>query len=229
MVYMQREFGIGFINFYDDNFTLHRARVEAICEEILRRNLKMDWKCEGRVDGVDFELLSLMKKAGCRVVAYGVESGNAQSLALLRKDVSIEKSREAFAMTRRAGLRSLAYMILGVPGESPADVRKSIQFCRELQADYVQFSSLTAMPGTPISAQFEQISSVKNPMDRDRHRATLSDIDAPELQSLLREAWVGFYLRPKPILQLSIDSWRSGSVREGLKLAMGMGRWALQA
>ncbi|MEC7987730.1 MAG: radical SAM protein, partial [Myxococcota bacterium] len=131
--HMQTHFGIGFVNFYDDNFTLHRARVEAICEEILRRGLRMDWKCEGRVDGVDVELLMLMKKAGCRVVAYGVESGNPQSLALLRKDVSIEKSREAFAMTKKAGLRSLAYMILGVPGETPSDVRNSIAFCRELQ------------------------------------------------------------------------------------------------
>ena len=101
--------------------------MEAICEEILRRGLRMDWKYEGRVDGVDFALLSLMKKAGCRVVAYGVESGNPESLALLRKDVSIEKSREAFASTKKAGLRSLAYMILGVPGESPDDVRRSIR------------------------------------------------------------------------------------------------------
>ena len=225
---MKQEFGIGFVNFYDDNFTLHRARVEAICEEILQQGLRMEWKCEGRVDGVDVELLSLMRKAGCRVVAYGVESGNPESLALLRKDVSIEKSRAAFAMTKQAGLRSLAYMILGVPGESPDDVRKSMQFCREIGADYVQFSSLTAMPGTPISSQFEKIASVKNPLDRDAQRATLSDIDAEELQSLLREAWVGFYLRPKPLLQLSIDSWRSGSLREGVKLAVGLGRWALQ-
>lgn len=75
---LQKE-NIGFINFYDDNFLLSRSRVVAICEEILRRNLHIEWKCEGRVDSVDLELLQLMRRAGCRVIAYGVESGNAQT------------------------------------------------------------------------------------------------------------------------------------------------------
>lgn len=227
--YMKHELGIDFVNFYDDNFTLHRARVVDICTEILRRGLKISWKCEGRVDGVDVELLLLMKQAGCITVAYGVESGNAKSLALLRKDVSIEKSRRAFAYTRQAGLRSLAYMILGVPGESVDDVQASIRFCRELGADYVQFSTLTAMPGTDITDQFSSRMSVKNPLDRDANRETLTDLSQEELQKLMREAWLGFYLRPKPIMRLTIDGVRSGSWKEGTRLAMGMGKWALSA
>ena len=224
---MQREFGIRFVNFYDDNFTLHRARVVAICEEILRRGLRIQWKCEGRVDGVDVELLQLMKKSGCITVAYGVESGNAKSLALLRKDVSIAKSRQAFADTREAGLRSLAYMILGVPGETAEDVRASIRFCRELSADYVQFSSLTAMPGTDISAQFASRTSVKNPLDRDMARETLSDLPEEELSALMKEAWIGFYLRPRALFRISVDGLRSGSWRQGVRFATGMGRWAM--
>ena len=227
--HMKTELGIGFVNFYDDNFTLHRSRVVEICNEILRRNLTIDWKCEGRVDGVDLELLQLMKKAGCKTVAYGVESGNAQSLALLRKDVSIEKSRKAFRDTKKAGLRSLAYMILGVPGESVDDVYASIRFCRELGADYVQFSSLTAMPGTDISAQFSSEVSVKNPLDRDQSRATITDLPVEDLNRLMREAWMGFYLRPKPLWRLSVDGWKSGAWREGIHLAVGMGRWALRS
>ena len=83
---MKHESGLDLSNFYDDNFTLHRARVvERICNEILRRGLQISWKCEGRVDGVDLELLTLMKKAGCITVAYGVESGNPDSLALFEK------------------------------------------------------------------------------------------------------------------------------------------------
>jgi len=229
LVHMNREFGIQFVNFYDDNFTLHRARVVAICEEILGRGLRISWKCEGRVDGVDLELLQLMKKAGCITVAYGVESGNAKSLALLRKDVSIEKSRQAFAETKQAGLRSLAYMILGVPGETAADVRASIRFSKDLKADYVQFSSLTAMPGTDITAQFASKSSVKNPLDRDIQRETLTDLHEEELSMLMKEAWVGFYLRPRSLFRLSVDGWRSGSWKEGIRLATGMGRWALQS
>jgi radical SAM superfamily enzyme YgiQ (UPF0313 family) len=125
MQQMREQFGLRFINFYDDNFTLNRGRVVQICEEILRRGLDIQWKCEGRVDGVDVELLKLMRRAGCRVVAYGVESGNPETLFLLRKDITVEQSVSAFAATREAGLRSLAYMILGAPGEDTAAVRRS--------------------------------------------------------------------------------------------------------
>jgi len=216
-----------FINFYDDNFTLHRRRVVEICEEILRRGLDIEWKCEGRVDGVDTELLRLMRRAGCRVVAYGVESGNPETLALLRKDITVEQSREAFAATREAGLRSLAYMILGAPGEDADAVRHSVAFCRQLDADYVQFSSLTAMPGTPLFAQSHQTTSVPNPLDGDLERATLTDLPPEELGRLMRQAWTGFYLRPRPLARLAVDAVRSGSLDEGVRMARAWARWAV--
>ena len=67
MVSMQQQFGIQFINMYDDNFTLHRKRVMDICAEIERRKLTIAWKCEGRVDNLDLEMLQAMKRAGCRM------------------------------------------------------------------------------------------------------------------------------------------------------------------
>ena len=95
-------------------------------EELLRRNIDIEWKCEGRVDSVDVEMLSLMRRAGCRVVSYGVESANPNTLALLRKDITVEQAEAAFAATKEAGLRSLAYMILGAPGEDRRAVEQSI-------------------------------------------------------------------------------------------------------
>lgn len=224
---MRDRFGLRFINFYDDNFTLHRSRVVEICEEILRRGVDIEWKCEGRVDGVDTELLGLMRRAGCRVVAYGVESGNPQTLALLRKDITVEQSVAAFAATREAGLRSLAYMILGAPGEDAEAVRRSVAFCRQIGADYVQFSSLTAMPGTPLFAQHHQTASVTNPLDGDLERATLTDLPPDELRRLMRQAWTGFYLRPRPLARLTVDAIRSGSVDEGVRMARAWARWAI--
>ena len=233
MQQMRQQHGIRFINFYDDNFTLRRGRVVEICEEILRRGLDIEWKCEGRVDGVDVALLRLMRRAGCRVVAYGVESGNPETLALLRKDITVEQSVDAFAATREAGLRSLAYMILGAPGEDARAVQRSVRFCRELGADYVQFSSLTAMPGTPLFAQHRPRAAgggegVTNPLDGDLERATMTDLPPEELARLMRQAWTGFYLRPRPMTRLAIDAVRSGSVEEGVRMAAAWTRWVLQ-
>ena len=221
--------GIGFVNFYDDNFTLHRRRVTAICEEILRRGLDIEWKAEGRVDGVDAELLRLMRRAGCRVVAYGVESGNASTLELLRKDVSIDKVRTAFSATRDAGIRPLAYIILGAPGEQRRDVENTIRFVREIGADYVQFSSLVAFPGTPLFEEYGHRpgADVRNPVDGDASRKTITDLPPDELAALMRFAWRSFYLRPEPMARLARDAVASGSLREAARLGVAMARWNL--
>ena len=230
MVELKERHGVGFINFYDDNFTLRRARVVAICNEIIARRLDIEWKCEGRVDSVDPTLLALMKRAGCRVVAYGVESANPETLALLRKDITTDQAVAAFAATRSAGLRSLAYMILGAPGEDANAVEQSIQFCRDIRADYVQFSSLSAMPGTPLfSHPRSPDGPVVNPLDADQSRPTLTDLPGPELTRLIRSAWMGFYLRPRPMARLLRDAIASGSIDEAWRMGRALGRWRLAA
>ncbi|MBC8454618.1 MAG: radical SAM protein, partial [Deltaproteobacteria bacterium] len=230
MVELKEQHGVGFITFYDDNFTLKRGRVVEICNEIIARGLDIEWKCEGRVDSVDEELLTLMRRAGCRVVAYGVESANPETLALLRKDITTEQAVTAFAATRAAGLRSLAYMILGAPGEDARAVEQSIQFCRDIRADYVQFSSLSAMPGTPLfSLPRSPENAVTNPLDADQSRPTLTDMDGAELSRLIRSAWMGFYLRPRPIARLLRDAIASGSIDEAWRMGRALGRWRLAA
>jgi radical SAM superfamily enzyme YgiQ (UPF0313 family) len=230
LIEVRHRYGAGFVNFYDDNFTLRRSRVAEICEEILRRKVDVEWKCEGRVDSVDTELLQLMRRAGCRVVAYGVESANAETLAFLRKDISVDQASSAFASTREAGLRSLAYMILGAPGENQREVEKSVRFCREIGADYVQFSTLSAMPGTSLSAHHKPTAhGVHNPLDADMNRPTVTDMDPEVLAGLVRQAWTGFYLRPRPMARLVRDAIASGSIDEVWRLSRALTHWSRAA
>ena len=173
------------------------------------------------MDGVDLPLLKLMRRAGCRLVAYGVESGNPETLSMLRKDVTLDETRRAFAETRAAGQE---------PQLLASAHHRTLAFCREIQASYVQFSTLTAFPGTPLFASaHERAGSVKNPVDGDLNRSTLSDLPPEELQRLLRRAWMDFYLRPTPMLRLTRDALRSGSVDEAWRLSRAFGRWALAA
>lgn len=209
--------GIGFINIYDDNFTLKRARVIDICDEILNRGLDIHWKCEGRVDGVDLHLLKLMHRAGCRVIAYGVESGNRDSLQRLRKDVTIERVIQAFSETREAGLRTMAYAILGIPGETAKEVLQTTRFIKEIGADYVQYSTLSALPGTKIGEGIEPV-NVISPVDSDLYRPTITEIPANELSKLMREAWRDFYLRPTSMWRIGVDAVNSGSLSEIVRL-----------
>ena len=116
-------------------------------------------------------------------------------------------------------------MILGAPGEDRRAVEQSIQFCRTIGADYVQFSTLSAMPGTPLFAEHAASQAVPNPLDADRDRPTVTDMDPELLSKLVRQAWTGFYLRPRPMARLLRDAIASGSIDEAWRMGKALHRW----
>ena len=216
---------------YDDLFTLQKQRVIEICKGILERELKFEWKCEGRVDRVDEEMLRWMKKAGCTLIAYGVESGNQIGLDYLQKGINLAQIRDAFQTTRRAGIRPMAYFILGIPVETFEQGLRTIEFARELNPDYAQFSVLSPFKGTPLYEEamekgwYREVNA-QNPFDKDRKRPVLASRNWSDrsLQEILRIAHRRFYFRPSYILK-RIKNVRS--LREVHSLC-GVGRGLLQ-
>ncbi|MFH1463301.1 MAG: radical SAM protein [Pseudomonadota bacterium] len=217
--------GVRHVHFYDDGFTHDRARVLALARGLEARGRPLGWNCEARVDAVDQELLAAMARAGCRLVAFGVESASAATLRRLGKGFTPAQVERAFAQARAAGLRTLAYAILGSPGEGPAEVAETLRFVRHLRADYAQFSTLAAYPGAPIAADAGPRVEVRGPLDADEHRAVLSDLPPEDLERWLRRAWGGFYLRPGPLLRLAGAGLRSGAWREAPRVALAAAAW----
>ena len=118
--FVNKEFRINSIIIYDDLFTVKKERVMEICQGILERGLDIEWKCEGRVNIVEEETLGWMKKAGCSMIAYGVESGNQKGLDYLNKGTKVEQIRRAFELTRRAGIKPNG---LFCSGDTGRDIR----------------------------------------------------------------------------------------------------------
>src|SRR3989344_1918795 len=102
--------GMNTILFLDDTFTLRPKRVEKICELMIKENLNMKWSCQTRVD-VSKELLELMKKAGCQLVAFGVESGSNKVLRAIKKGTNIDIVKNAFKISHEVGLKRKAFFI----------------------------------------------------------------------------------------------------------------------
>ena len=124
----------------------------------------------------------------------------------------------------------LARLDSAAQGAGGSKQRRDIRFCHDIGADYVQFSTLVALPGTPLfAAESGRAGSVKNPVDGDLSRQTVSDLPPEALAGLLREAWTGFYLRPRPVLRLAQDAVASGSIGEAARLGAAWGRWAFAA
>lgn len=232
---VQRYNGKSFI-FYDDLFTVDKKRVIAICKLMVQKGFKIEWKCEGRVNIIEEEMLEWMKKAGCSMIAYGVESGNLHSLRYLRKNYTPEHIKKAFELTRKYKIKTLAYFILGIPGETYEQALKSIDFACSIKPDYIQFSLLSPTYGTllyddSMERGWYQEIDAKDPLGKDIKRAVVQSPEWNEinLQKIIKTAYFKFYARPSYVLSriIQVDSYKLflNSAQQGLKL----GYWFLKS
>jgi anaerobic magnesium-protoporphyrin IX monomethyl ester cyclase len=136
--------------FADDCFTLNKKRLLDICREIIQRKLRIDWECLSRVDTIDKETAFEMKEAGCVRVFFGIESGNDEVLALMKKQVTAEKARQAVLISKSVGMQVGAFFIVGYPGETDETILDTLKFASLLPLDYLSFTLPYPIPGTPL-------------------------------------------------------------------------------
>ena len=140
------------VNVADDLFTANERHCLTICDEIIRRGLKIKWSSFARVDTVSVALLTRMREAGCHAVSFGIESGNPAILKRIRKKISLEQAETAVAMCRQAGMEAHASFILGLPGETTETLEQTMAFARRLgeRGLFYGFHLLAPFPGTAI-------------------------------------------------------------------------------
>jgi len=138
------------VYFVDDIFTVHKERIKEILKGIINDNLGMKWKCEARTDHLDEEICQLMAKAGCVRVKIGFESGSDRILKMIQKDETIEDMRKGAKLLKDAGVPFTAYFMIGFPEETDDDVKQTIKFAKEIDADYYSLSILAPYYGTKM-------------------------------------------------------------------------------
>jgi radical SAM superfamily enzyme YgiQ (UPF0313 family) len=216
-----KEYAAKEIIFRDDTFTTNKKYVVELCEEMIEQgiNKKIKWMCVTRVDLVDEELLWIMKKAGCWSIHFGAESGSQRLLDIVQKDITIDQIRKAFSLTRKLGIKTKAFFMLGLPTETREESLQTIRFAKELDPDGVQFTITIPYPGTKLfelaqksghikSFRWEDYQSWGGWTNKDLVYVTEGRTQE-ELKELQKLALREFYLRPKIILRstLSIRSW----------------------
>lgn len=121
------------IFFQDDTFIADNQRVVDICEDIIKRGIKIKWSCSGRVDRVTKEMLIKMKEAGCTSIGYGVESGSPRMLKVINKKITTEQIERTIAITNEVGLPYYTYLMVGNPGESWETIKETVEFLKKLK------------------------------------------------------------------------------------------------
>lgn len=134
--------------FEDDTFTVDKRRTIEICEEILRRNIKITFSVNSRIDNADLEMFRIMKRAGCRELLVGFESGNQAMLNQMNKNVTLNKARKFMDCAKNARLDVHGCFVIGLPGETEDTAKETIDFALRLGLNTAQFSGAVPFPGT---------------------------------------------------------------------------------
>jgi radical SAM superfamily enzyme YgiQ (UPF0313 family) len=204
------DMGIREFMIFDDIFTLDRNRVFEVCKEIINRRLDISWDIRSRVNTVDYEMLKQLKKAGCKRISYGIESGTDKVLKALKKGTTLKQSEEAIKMTKKLGITTLADFMIGSPEEEREDILKTIELALRLKPDFAQFTITTPYPATELYRLGLESGLIKDdywkgfaeePDDGFETPVWEENLSREELFALLLLAYKRFYLRPGYIIK----------------------------
>lgn len=131
----------------DDTFTADRKRVIEICKEIIKRGLHPIWSCNTRAD-LPYEVMKWMKKAGCRLLVVGYESGNQDVLDQTRKGIKLEQSLEFARNTKKLKIKVFGCFMIGLKGDNLKTIEETFRFAKKVYPDMVFFQQAVPFPGT---------------------------------------------------------------------------------
>ncbi len=144
---LKEKYKITHFEFQDELFTLNDKRVVEFCDRVLKEKLKITWRCLGRANLANYEILKLMKETGCHWLGYGIESGSQRMLDSMNKKITVAEAKKAIRLTRKAGINVSATFMIGMPGETRETIRETVEFCKETEIFNVPFFT-APYPGT---------------------------------------------------------------------------------
>lgn len=215
------DFGATEIGVTDDIWNLNLNRAKELCRALIDAGLnRVPWvTIHGmKVNHTDAELFQLMKRAGCRRVGFGVESGDEEILKrVVKKSQTLDQVRAAFRNAKAAGLQTMGFFIYGMPGESEDTMEKTTRFALELDPDLANFMMAAPYPGTELWDMIERGGQLyaRNWHDlaihSDHAHFEYGALDPQRVERKWREAYRRFYLRPQRLAQrlTRADTWKN--------------------
>ncbi|HXG56408.1 MAG TPA: radical SAM protein [Vicinamibacterales bacterium] len=146
-----REFGIEFFYLWGDTVTLNVKSFTSFCDELIARKLPIQWFGNARADNLtDPAFVHRLKKAGCWMLALGIETDSEEVRKDMVKRLERQKIEAAFTNMRSAGVKSFAFFIFGYPGETLQTMNRTVEYAIELDPDFANFYPAVPYPGTAL-------------------------------------------------------------------------------
>ncbi len=210
--------GLKEVFFDDDTFNYQKARTIELCRRL--KPLNFTWSCTSRVT-TDYETLRAMKEAGCRLLIVGYESGDPQILRNVKKGATIDMARRFTQDCKKLGLLVHGDFIVGLPGETRASLRRTIDFAKRLDCETVQVSIAHPYPGTEFYdyAVRNGLLTVESMTDEGGHQlptVVYPGLDRAELMDWVERFYGEYYFRPRIVWRLVRRAVFDGAERRRL-------------
>lgn len=227
--------GIREAEIYDDTFTVSKERTQEICRRLISEKIKISWSIRDRVTNNDPGLLLLMKKAGLKMVSYGIETASDATLERIKKGITLADIRKAVKNAKSAGLTVMGYFMIGLPGDTRKDFQDISDLSMELGIDYANYSSVIAYPGTELYAAAITKGILAGDVWRKYVERPFTGMQMPlyteacsrdELNGFVNACYKRFYFRKKIILRevMKVGSFREFARKTRLALDMAAQR-----
>ncbi|HOK41425.1 MAG TPA: radical SAM protein, partial [bacterium] len=223
------KYGIAEFNIHDEWFTINKNRTIELCKKIIEKKLKIAWICMGRVHPLDEELLSWMKKAGCKKINFGFESGDQKILDNIKHQTTLEQGLRAAKLCHKVGIKIGANFMIGAIGETLETIKNTIKYAKKIKPDTVAFFAATPYPGTEFYEEAKRLKYLREDIkwqdftlvSNSLPVVNLPDLSAKEIKEQIKKAYKKFYLRPNYITNkiLKIRSFiELKNLIEGIKI-----------
>jgi radical SAM superfamily enzyme YgiQ (UPF0313 family) len=179
--------------FIDLEFTLNRNLVIKLCDFLIEQKYDFNWTCQTRFDTVDYDLIKKMKKAGCKIIHFGAESGSKNILNKTNKKITIEQMKNSMEIINKAKMKTVCFFMFGLPGETKEDTKMTNKFAKELNPTYASFHIAVPYPGTGFYDEIKEKIKTNNLFP-----SFYGDKD--ELEKIRKKAYYQFYFRPSYII-----------------------------
>ncbi|MFC2166216.1 B12-binding domain-containing radical SAM protein [Acidobacteriota bacterium] len=199
-----KELGVQTILLHADTFTVKRDWVIDLCKKIVDADIKIRWACNTHAARIDREMVRWMKKAGCFMIAPGIETGSQEILDNIKKELTIEQIRSAVNIIHEEGIEVWGYFVFGLPGETRETIQETIKLSLELPLDLANFAIAAPYPGTEFLKMAEEkgwlVSTKWEDFDQN-YSAIISyeNLSNEEIMNAVRIANRKWFFRPKPM------------------------------
>jgi radical SAM superfamily enzyme YgiQ (UPF0313 family) len=199
-------YGIKEIVFYDETFTIDKARIFQVLDLIEEKKLSFLWSIRTRADCVTKEMIDRMAKLGCIRINYGIESADESILKSIKRNIPLSVIKNAVRWSREAGITVFGFFMIGLPDETKQTVEKTINLMLELDLDFVQLNKFVPIPGSEVYEQIKNETGEDFWRDYTLGKVNLEDfkpykinLTPQKLDHYLEKGYKAFYYRPKYI------------------------------